>query len=194
MNWVQVVLAVTAPVAGVAGVLLGSWAVNRREDRRWRLETKLSLYIQIARAGEELRACVDESLLPDLLDDLRRKDKDLPVGHRYFRALDSFTLLLPQAAVVASEEVYNAMRSYVVLAETAGAEVRTEVDPGYWQESSDLNGRHWEVLDSMRVDLGFGPPQMHIGWPGQEALKKELDAAVQRAQGKAKANVEPNTT
>lgn len=181
MNWAQVILAVAAPLAGLAGVLLGAWAANRQDDRRWRLDTKHLLYVQIARVGEELRACVEEGLYPDDMSILRRTDKDVPVLLRYLHARDEFSLLLPQAAVVAGNDVYNAARAYMVGAETAGAEVGTEADPGFWEETRNLAERYWAVLDAMRADLGLGPSQMHVGWPGQEALMEELKLSLAKA-------------
>lgn len=187
-------------------MFLGSWAANRREDRRWRLEAKHKLYVGVAQAGEELRACADEcaleiaahvensTILAEVLDARRpRRENHPPLEARLEEALERFKLLLPQAAIAASNEVYNAMRAYLVLAETVGAEAGTEADPGYWEESKDLSERHWAVLDAMRADLGFQPRQMHTGWPGQEALHEELRAGLLRAREAREADARADT-
>lgn len=162
MNWVQVFLAIAAPTAGVAGVLLGAWAANRREDRRWRLNTKHALYVEVAQASEELRACMQELRRLRDLNVVPKRGKD-----RYVRALEVFTVLLPQAAVVANNDVYHAMRGYMVVAETGGGDSVHEV-----------NNLHWALLDSMREDLGFGPPQVHAAWPVGDAFRQDLAAII----------------
>ena len=153
-------LVMVAAVVGVVGVGVGAWLTSRHEERRWRLDIKFKLYLRLAQVAEDFRTCAVEQAGPDYL-----YEHDAAWSARWEDARMRFFAAMPEAAVVASNDVYDALRKLSSDgACTIQAGLDGEGDPKPFIDGFDrLATAANAVLEAMRSDLGFGKPQLHIG-------------------------------
>lgn len=169
--WLQVLLAASVPVLGLAGVVAGNRLAARSDERKWRLTVKHELYLRIGYATEAFRSTVLESVKPEGLLGTRWID-DAPLKTRYANALEAFFRVTTEAAIVAEPEVYDALRKHasLIVAVVNGPEDEDNISASFMRAFDRLSRSSEAVLDAMRLDLGFGKKQRHVGWTGTEGL------------------------
>jgi hypothetical protein len=154
-----VFLAIVAPTVGLLGAVLGAWMTRRNADRQWRLTARRELYTRLALASEDVRSCVVEMIEPEGLSEGRWMD-DRPHKTRYADALKRFFEGLTEAAIVASPEVFDALRAHAAEIVKVIDEPEPDASPAraFLHAFERLSTSSNALLDAMRVDLGFGPP------------------------------------
>lgn len=169
-TWLQVLLAVSPPLFGLAGALAGVRLAARSEDRKWRLSVKHELYRHLGRATEDFRSTLLELVKPEgLLGE--RWVEDGPVETRYADAMTRFFGAMTDAAIIGAPDVYDALRRYAADAASVVVEGPADQDnlPASFLAAMERLSRSSEaIIDAMRADLGFRRPQVHVGWREKE--------------------------
>jgi hypothetical protein len=147
----------------------GTRLVARSEDRKWRLGVKLDLYRDLARAVEDLRSTLLESIKPEGLIG-KQWIEDSPVESRYADAMTRVFSGMTDATIIAEPEVYDALRRFLVDVVTVvdGPEDEDNLPLSFLAAFELLSRSSEAVTDAMRSDLGFRRPQLHVGWREKE--------------------------
>jgi hypothetical protein len=161
-------LGIVAPISAIAGVFIGAVLTRRREDERWRLDAKLKVYGEMAVTSYRFQQAVMNSAQDTVM---RGEREVVEVTPEFRAAAERFFDGMPELAIIAAGEVYDGARS--LAAGIVQLVAASELDVAWFLEAhEDLSGRQSALLDAMRADLGFGKPQLHVGWRDGDPVRR----------------------